>query len=99
MKLSNPQTRYLKGLAHSLKPIVTVGMKGLSDSVHDETDNALSRHELIKIKLPAIPKHEKLHILGEVTSRSGAILITLTGRTAIIFRQNPPQKSKINLPG
>ncbi len=42
MKLTNPHTRYLKSLAHSLKPVVTVGIKGLSQSIQDETDSALS---------------------------------------------------------
>jgi RNA-binding protein len=99
MKLTNPQTRYLKSLAHSLKPVVTVGMKGLSQSIQDETDSALSRHELIKIKLPAVPKQQKIEMIDKITRQSGSLSITLTGRTVILFRQNLPQKSKITLPG
>ena len=99
MKLSNPQTRFLKGKAHSLKPVVTIGMKGLSQSVQDETDSALSRHELIKVKLPAVPKQQKLELADEISRQSGSLLIALTGRTIILFRQNPSKKSGITLPG
>jgi RNA-binding protein len=98
MKLTNKQIRYLKGEAHAKKPVVTVGIKGLSKAVHEEIDGALSAHELIKVKLPAGPKDAKLSLSGELSAPNKALIISLTGRTLILFRQNKPDESKYSLP-
>ena len=59
MKLTNKQKQYLKGLAHSLKPVVQLGGNGLTEGVLAEIDNALSHHELIKVKVPTDDRDEK----------------------------------------
>ena len=40
MKLTNKQIRCLKGEAHSKKPVVSVGMKGLTESVNPDFDGS-----------------------------------------------------------
>ena len=49
-KLKGYQKKYLKGLVHSMKPVVFVGQKGLSPAVTKAVDESLEKHELIKIK-------------------------------------------------
>lgn len=51
MILNNKQKQYLKGLAHSLKPVVLLGQHGLTEGVLAEIDLALNHHELIKVKV------------------------------------------------
>ena len=41
MILNNKQKQYLKGLAHSLKPVVLLGQHGLTEGVLAEIDLAL----------------------------------------------------------
>ena len=78
----------------SQEPVVSVGMKGLTESVNEEIRGALSHHELIKVKLPAGPKEAKL-VLSEAISRSnGATTISLTGRTLTLFRPKPADKTR-----
>ena len=98
MKLNNRQTRHLKALAHSLKPVVTVGQRGLTDNVHEEIQLALARHELIKVKIPAGPREGKDAICDEIASASKSTRIALTGRTLILFKQKSPDKTRITLP-
>ena len=50
MNLNKKQIQHLKGLAHSLKPVVMLGANGLTEAVVAEIDYALNHHELIKIK-------------------------------------------------
>ncbi len=50
MILNNKQKQYLKGLAHSLKPVVLLGQHGLTEGVLAEIDLALNHHELIKVE-------------------------------------------------
>ena len=56
MNLSGKQKNHLRGLAHALNPVVSIGNKGLTESVAAEVELALAQHELIKIKLGACYK-------------------------------------------
>jgi len=89
MSLSNQQIRHLRGLAHSLKVIVSLGAKGLTDSVLDEIDNALSRHELLKIRVNVGDREERDAIIEQIIERTDAELIQRIGHVATLFRQNP----------
>ena len=50
-KSTASDTRQLRAIGHKLKPVVTVAGKGLTDTLLAELDQALERHELIKVKL------------------------------------------------
>lgn len=45
------QRRFLRALAHDLKPVVQLGLKGLTDAVLGQLDEQLEHHELIKVRL------------------------------------------------
>lgn len=45
------QRRYLRSLAHALKPVVQVGQKGLTEAVIAQLEAQLEHHELIKVKV------------------------------------------------
>ena len=51
MKLSDKQKQYLRGLAHSLKPVVHIGSAGITPGLLTELDRNLEHHELLKVKL------------------------------------------------
>ncbi len=51
MPLTSSQKRYLRGLAHTLKPVIMVGNKGVTPALAAELAIALEHHELIKVKL------------------------------------------------
>ena len=48
--LKGYQKKFLKGLAHGLKPVVFIGQKGLSEGLVKSVRDAFQQHELIKIK-------------------------------------------------
>ena len=91
------QLKKLRGMAHSLKPVVTVGGKGLTESVFAEIDSALDSHELIKIKLPAGPRQVRESLVNDICQRSRSSFVGMTGRVAITFRKNPDKKNSISL--
>ncbi|WP_456376636.1 ribosome assembly RNA-binding protein YhbY [Thiolapillus sp.] len=95
--LSNPQIRHLRGLAHSLKPVVMVGQHGLRDSVLEEINIALDFHELVKIKVSAGDRDERDKIIQQITNSTRAELIQRIGNMAVLFRRNP-KKPKVVLP-
>jgi len=96
MTLTGKQKNYLRGIAHSKKPIVTIGGKGLTDAVMKEVELALNLHELVKIKLPSNAKAEKVALLAKITSQSSSQTVQLIGRIGVIYRTSEEQK--ITLP-
>ena len=97
MSLTNSQIRYLRGLAHSLKPVIMTGNKGLTDAVVKEFGVALDHHELIKVKLGSDDREERRAQIAELGERSGAELVQSIGRMACFYRKNPEQP-KLALP-
>ena len=92
--------RYLKGLAHRLKPVVLIGQGGLTASVVRAVEAALTDHELIKIKFNSVrEKQEKAGITAAIEEQTGAEWVASIGHTAIIYRPHPDLESrKIRLP-
>jgi RNA-binding protein len=95
--LKESQLKYLRGLGHKLKPVVTVGDKGLSPAVLDEYESALAHHELLKVRLRVGDREVRDRLIDELCRTSGALLVQRIGNVALLYRENPEQK-KIRLP-
>lgn len=96
MKLSNKQKQFLKGLAHSLKPVVQLGGNGLTEGVLAEIEGALSHHELIKIKVPTDNREEKALIMDAIIRETRAEKLQVIGHVLILYRQS--DEKKIDIP-
>lgn len=97
MALDPIQIRFLRGLAHDLNPIVMIGQKGMSDGVRVELDDALSRHELVKIRVVAEEREERDQIIQALVRDTRSELIQKVGHTATFYRR--AKKPKLVLPG
>jgi len=95
MNLNKKQIQYLKGVAHSLKPIVLLGNNGLTEAVVAEIDYALNHHELIKVKIPTDDKETKGLIVEAICRETNATKIQVIGKTLIIYRQSEEHKIRI----
>jgi len=96
MKLSNKQKQHLKGLAHQLKPVVQLGQNGLTEGVLAEIENALSFHELIKVKVATDDREMKQLIIDAIVRETEAINIAKIGHIVVLFRQS--ENKKVELP-
>lgn len=99
-ELSGTQAKYLRGIAHGLKPVVFIGQKGLTDALIRSTEEAFDSHELIKIKfIDYKEKNQKKEIISALESRTGGHLAGVIGHIAILYRPHrDPDKRKILLP-
>jgi len=99
-KLKGYHKKYLKGLVHSKKPLVFVGQKGLSSTVTQAIDEALEKHELIKVKfIDFKEKDQKEKIAGAIEKETESELVGVIGHIAIFYRrQKDPEKRKIHFP-
>lgn len=95
--LTPNQKRYLRGLAHSLKPVILMGAKGLTESLLAELDLALEQHELVKVRIAADDRDARDAIVTELSERSHAHLVQRIGNIACLYRRNP-EAPQISLP-
>ena len=65
-----------------------IGQNGLSDNVHMEIDNALSHHELIKIRVPGQERKDKKAMIDGICEKHNADLIQSIGNVAVLYRCN-----------
>lgn len=84
----------LKIKAHQLKPIVMIGGKGLSESVHVEIERALFDHELIKIRLSGADRDARKAMIEDICLTHQAILIQQIGHVAAVYKKREEERSK-----
>lgn len=97
MVTSGKQRRYLRGLAHSLRPIVQVGQRGVTDQVIRQVETGLVDHELIKVKLGTECPTDLGSVAANLALRTGGTLAGSIGKVLILYRPHP-EKPRIQLP-
>jgi len=96
--LTGSQRKYLRGLAHHLKPLAQVGKTGLTPNVLAAIDEALEHHELIKVRFLDF-KDQKHQLAQTIATYANSEMIGSIGHVCMFYRQHPdPQKRKIHLP-
>lgn len=95
MPLTRQQIKHLRGLAHPLPPIVTIGGSGLTEAVMAELETTLEHHELMKIKISSDNRDLRSKFARDICKATGAETVQQIGKVLIIFR--PSGKHKIKL--
>lgn len=90
MSLSANQRRYLRQLAHPLKPVVMLGAKGATEAVCKELNLALEQHELVKVKLSG-DREQRAAELEKLLAATGAESVQTIGHVASLYRPNSEQ--------
>lgn len=87
---------HLRGLAHEIKPVVSVGKKGHSEALVNEIDGALLAHELIKVQFQKSAIDDLDMITKLICDKLNAELVELRGHVATLYRAHP-EKPKIRI--
>lgn len=98
LAITPKQQRWLKGAAHPLKPVVTVGQGGLTDAVLAELDTALDHHELLKVRVGSADRETRGALVARLVERSGAALVGQIGHVAILYRPSRGKRNPLILP-
>ena len=85
-----------RGVAHHLDPVVSVSDRGLSDGIIAETERALTDHELIKVKVDALKKADRLAITEMLAEQTQATVIQNIGKVAVLYRKNQRANPKLS---
>lgn len=84
--LTNIEKKALKKKSYSLKPIISIGKKGLTNAVLTEIDVALNAHELIKIRIRTSDKNERMKQCFKIKQQLNAELVHQIGFIKIFYR-------------
>lgn len=95
LSLDSSQRRHLRGLAHPLKPIIFVGEAGISPAVTKALDEALTSHELVKVRLRQ--PTDKKAAARELAEASASALCGVVGHIVVLYRPHPDEP-RIKLP-
>jgi RNA-binding protein len=97
--LKGSQKKYLKALAHSLKPVVFIGQKGLTPTLAKAMEDALNAHELIKVRfIDFKEKEQKNALAAEIEKNHRCSKVALVGHIVTFYRRHKdPKKRKILL--
>jgi RNA-binding protein len=85
MTINNRQKKQLRNIGHKLSPIVTVAGNGLTDAVLKEIQRALNDHELIKIKLAIIDRHQRQDIVANIRQHTQVEIVQMIGKIALLY--------------
>ena len=99
-QLKGFQKKYLRGVAHSLKPVVLIGQHGVTDAVIKSIEEALYTHELIKIKFNEFKeKNQKKELIEKIENKTLCEIAGVIGHTAILYKQQQDtEKRNIKIP-
>jgi len=94
--LTGKQKRFLRGLGHSLNPVITIGKGEISEPLVHETNEALAHHELIKVKILESCILDRHEVAAELAAACGAEMAQVLGRTFLLYRK--AVEPKLELP-
>jgi RNA-binding protein len=96
IQLTGKQNRYLRGLGHGLQPYVMIGKQHLSEEVVKAADEALEKHELIKVRIQEGCLEDRKTVAAELAAETGSSVVQILGNTFLLYR--PGQEKIITLP-
>ena len=87
--ITSKQRAYLRGLGNTVETILQIGKSGISDTVAAQVNEALTAHELVKMRVletaPVTPKEAAV----ELAERLSAEVVQVIGTRFILYRPNP----------
>lgn len=98
MELTSKERARLRSLASKEDTIFLVGKEGLTDTIVDQIDKALTKRELIKIGTLETAPVEVREAALEIAEKTGSVVVQTIGSKMVLYRPNDkkPSKPKMN---
>ena len=94
--LNTQLKKSLRGVAHHLDPVVAVSERGVTDGIIEETERALSDHELIKVKVLSPDRKSRGAIATALARSTSSTVLQQIGKVAVLYRHNPKANLKLS---
>lgn len=92
MDLTGKQKRYLRSIAHKLKPVFQVGKEGVNDNLIAQIDDYLEKHELLKVSILQNSPMEKNEVAKSLSEGTDAVVAQIIGKTIVLYRESKENK-------
>ena len=95
--MKGKQRSYLRGLAHTLKPVFQIGKDGVNDNMITDIRNYLNKHELMKISILQNCPME-IEEIADIFSDCGFEVVQTIGKTIVLYKHSVNAINPIILP-
>ncbi|HJB79278.1 MAG TPA: ribosome assembly RNA-binding protein YhbY [Candidatus Nosocomiicoccus stercorigallinarum] len=97
MTLTGKQKRYLRKLAHDLKPVFQVGKHGVTEEFNKQIIDYFDTHELLKISVLQNSIESKDEVALKVSEGTDSTVVQIIGSIIVLYKENKEHK-EIELP-
>ncbi len=84
--LSNDKKKKLRSLAHEEKAIVQIGKQGLTETVMESFEDALMRHNLVKVNLLKTAPISAQEVADTLVDAFSCDVVSIVGRVIVLYR-------------
>lgn len=88
MALTKKQTKQLRALANSLKPLFYVGKNDLTEAAIKQADETIEKHELIKCAVQDGSELTAKEAAEQLAEQLGADVVQTIGNRFMIYRRS-----------
>ena len=81
--------RALRGHGHAMSAIVQIGKSGVTEAVIKQVQQALSDHELIKVKIGAECPADRHEVADRLGGEPGINVAQMVGRVLLLYKRHP----------
>ena len=93
--LTGKQKTYLKGLAHTMQPIIQIGKNGINEMLVKTIEDALEARELIKVSVLQNCMEEPKTLAMDIAEVLEAEVVRVIGKTIVFYKQSRKKKQII----
>lgn len=88
--MTSKERALLRAQANSLEPLFQIGKGGMSDSLIEQTADALRKRELIKLKvlLESAPESPR-EFADKLAEATGSDVVQVVGGSIVLYKENP----------
>jgi len=95
--LTGKEKRFLRALGSKQEPLLSVGHEGVTPTVVQAGRDAITKHELIKVRVQKNAPEEPADAIHRLAERLNADLVQIIGRNGLLWKRNT-EKPRIELP-
>lgn len=88
--MTSKERAALRAQANSLEPLFQIGKGGMSDTLVEQTADALRKRELIKLKvlLESAPESPR-EFADKLAEATGSDVVQVVGGSIVLYKENP----------
>ena len=96
MSLGSAAKKHYRAIGHSLKPVVSIAEKGLTENVRLELERALNDHELIKVKVLTADQKDKKLLTKLICDELKTECVQSIGHMVLFFKKAKQPNLKLS---